>query len=111
MKDNNRILDALDNIENIDDTLNEEELRLINLVFEELDGFNEITDALENALTNNTISHYQFKKIFKTMIKVIYHKVSINAPKQPKKSLIRTFFEMPEIINKKIHLYLIRNTI
>ena len=110
-KNNKGILDDFDNIENFDDVLDNEELRLINLVFEELEGVKQITDSLERALTENRISNYQFKKIFKTMIKLVYFKVSVNVPQQPKKGLIRTFFELPEIINKKIELYLLKNTI
>jgi hypothetical protein len=111
LKDKKGILDDLDNIENVYDVLDDEELRLINLVFQELEGFNQITDYLERALTDNRISHYQFKKIFKTMIKVVYYKVSVNTPLQPKKRLIRAFFELPETIHKKIELYILRNMI
>ncbi|MFC1803737.1 hypothetical protein ACFL0D_07215 [Thermoproteota archaeon] len=111
MKDNKGPLDDLDNIENIEVVLDEEELRLINLVFNEVEEFNQITDTLEQALSSNIISHYQFKKIFKTIIKVVYYKISLNMPLQAKKSLVRTFFELPEIISKKIHLFIYRNTI
>ena len=111
LKNNKGPLEGLDNIENIEDVLDPEELRLINIVFDELEEFNQITDTLENALTNNMISHYQFKKIFRTIIKMVYYKVFINMPSQPKKSLVQTFFELPEIISKKIQLFIFRYTI
>ena len=104
-------IDNLDDIENIVEVLDEEELRLLNLVFKELDGFSQFTDCLEDALTYNKISQYQFKKIFKSMMKVVFYKVSLKTPLQPKKGLTKTFFELPEIIQKKIELYLIKNAI
>ena len=111
MKDIKGPLDELDNIEDIKVVLDAEELRLINIVFDEIDEFIQITDALENALTNNLISNYQFKKIFRTIIKIVFYKVSLNMPLQKNKGLIQTFFELPETISKKIHLFIFRNTI
>ena len=104
MKYNKDPLDNLYNIEDIDTILNEEEIRLINNVFNELEEFNQITDSLENALSKNLITDYQLNKIFKTIKKIVYHKTSLKMGKQAKKSLVRTFFELPEIISKKIHL-------
>ena len=111
LRNKNGSIDYIDDIENIIEVLDEEELRLINLVFNELDGFCQLTDSLKDALVYNKVSHYQFKKIFKSMIKVVYYKLSLNVPIQQRKSLGKTFFELPEIIYKKIELFIFRNTI
>ena len=98
-------------IENVKEILNEEEIRLINNVFREIEGFTQITDTIENALSNNRTNQQQLNKIFKTITKVAYYKTSLKKHRQPKKSLVRTFFEIPEIISKKIFQYKYRKTI
>ena len=98
-------------IENIKEILNEEEIILINNVFSEIEGFTQITDTIENALSNNRTNQQQLNKIFKAISKVAYYKTSLNIHRQPKKSLVRTFFELPEIISKKIFQYKYRKII
>jgi hypothetical protein len=107
-------IDPLRDLYNIDlvgKILEEEELRLINLVFDEFDDFNQITDAMEDMISKNVINDFQLQRILKTIKKVVYYKVSLNLPSQEKKSLMRTFFELPEIISKKIHLFIYRKTV
>ena len=96
------------NIEDIQTILNDEEIRLINNVFNEMEEFNQITDTIENALSNNRTNHQQLNKIFKTIIKIAYYKTALKVREPRKKSFFKTFFELPEIISKKIHLYIYR---
>ena len=102
LKNNKDPLSDLYNIENIQTILNEEEIQLISNIFNEIEEFNQITDTIENALSDNRTNHQQLNKIFKTIKKVAYYKTLLKIQEQPKKSLVRTFFELPEIISKKI---------
>jgi len=85
--------------------LDEEELILINKVFKELQGFDQVIDDLEQALSNNLITHYQLKKIFKIMTRTVYYQISLNCSGKTEKGLARTFFELPEIISKKVRVF------
>ena len=100
----------LDEIENIQTILNEEEIRLISNIFNEIEEFYQITDTIENALSDNRTNYQQLNTLFKTIKKVSYYKILQKKQDQTKKSLARTFFELPEIISKKIHLYIYRRT-
>jgi hypothetical protein len=106
LKDNKDPLSDLYNIENTQKILNDEEISLINNIFNEVEEFYQITDIFENALSNNQLNHQQLNKIFKAITKIAYYKTSLKANKQPKKNLVRTFFELPEIISKKIRFFL-----
>lgn len=111
LKNNKDPLYDLYNIENIQKILNDEEISLINNVFNEIEEFYKITDIFENALSTNQLSHQQLNKIFKTITKIAYYKTSLKIRRPPKKSLVRTFFELPEIISKKIFQYKYRKNI
>lgn len=109
MKDQENPLDMLDNVEDIQTVLSDEELMLINIVFSELEGFDQITDDLEKALSKNIITHNQLTKIFKIITKTVYYKISLKMNTPAKKGLARTFFELPEIISKRLRVYMYRN--
>ena len=111
MKTDKDPLIDLYNIEDIQTMLNDEEIRLINTVFNDIEEVNQITDTIENALSNNRTNYQQLNKIFKTITKIAYYNTTLKVRTQPKKSIFRTFFELPEIISKKIHLYLYRSKI
>ena len=111
LKNNKDPLFDLYNIENTKKILNDEEISLINNIFNEIEEFYQITDIFENALSTNQLNHQQLNKIFKTITKIAYYKASLKTHKQPKKNLVRTFFELPEIISKKIRLFLYLNNI
>ncbi len=111
LKNNKDPLYDLDNIENIQKILNDEEISLINNVFNEIEEFYQITDIFENALSTNQLTHQQLNKIFKTIKKIAYYKTSLKINRPPKKSLVRTFFELPEMISKKIFQYKYRRNI
>jgi hypothetical protein len=105
LKNNKDPLSDLYNIENTQKILNDEEISLINNIFNEVEEFYQITDIFENALSTNQLNHQQLNKIFKAITKIAYYKTSLKAHKQPKKTLVRTFFELPEIISKKIRFF------
>ena len=86
-----------------DIVLNEEEIKLLNNVFSELEDFEQITDCLETAISDNKINHAQLNNLYKIFTKTVYFKVSLNRNTKPKKGIIKTFFELPEIISKKLY--------
>ncbi|MFC1803138.1 hypothetical protein ACFL0D_04125 [Thermoproteota archaeon] len=95
----------LDDIENVDLLLNENELILINAFYNSLESFNQITEDLEYAYSVNKFNEREIKNLFELILKVMKYK---NKTKETdvtsrKKSLVRTFFELPEIISKKIY--------
>ena len=107
--DNEKKLYNLETIENVDIILNQEELKLLNKVFYELNGFDQMTDELGKAISDNKINHLQLNQILKIITKTVYFKMELNSSSQPKKGIINTFFEIPEIISKKVHLYIYRS--
>jgi hypothetical protein len=111
LKDNKDPLCDLYNIENIDKILTDEEISLINNIFNEIEEFYQITDIFENALSTNQLNHQQLNKIFKIISKTAYYNTSLKKNRPKKKSLVRTFFELPEIISKKIFQYKYRKTV
>lgn len=111
LKNNRDPLSDLYNFENTQKILNDEEISLINNIFTQIEEFYQITDIFENALSTNQLNHQQLNKIFKTITKIAYYKTSLKIHRPPKKNLVRTFFELPEIISKKIRLFLYLNNI
>ena len=99
----------IEDMEIIDVVLNEEELNLLHSVFNELNDFEQITDCLEMAVSNNKINHTQLNQLYKIFTKTIYFKVSLNRNTKPKKGIIKTFFELPEIISKRFYSYFYHN--
>ena len=94
-------LQDIEDIENVDTVLTEEEVILLNKVFSELYAFDQITDDLEVALSDNKINHSQLNQLYKIFTKTVYLKVSLNR-NNPPKGFAKTFFELPEIISKKL---------
>jgi hypothetical protein len=102
-----KLIDIKD-IENIDIVLNEEEIKLLNKVFYELEEFEQITDCLEKAISDNKINHTQLNQLYKILTKTVYFKISLNRNVRPKVGIVKTFFEIPEIISKKLFTYIYR---
>ena len=96
----------LNDIENVDVVLNEEDIKLLNRIFNELDTFEQITDHLELAISDNEINHAQLHQLYKIITKTVYFKTSLNRNVKRKKSIIKIFFELPEIISKKFYSFL-----
>ena len=111
MKNQKKTLHNLEDIENVNVVLNEEEVKLLNKVFSEFKEFDHITDDLEEAISDNKINHSQLNQILKIITKTVYFKMYLNRNSQPSKGFIHTFFELPEIISKKIYLYLYRKRV
>jgi len=99
-------LRILDDIENVDTMLDEHELDMINTFFESFDSFNQITDNLEYAISNNKLNERDIENFFELLLKVVKFKNKSKLSEEiPRKNrLIRTFFELPEIISRKILL-------
>jgi len=77
LKNNKDPLSDLYNIENTIKILNDEEISLINNIFNEVEEFYQITDIFENALSTNQLNHQQLNKIFKIITKISYYNTSL----------------------------------
>jgi hypothetical protein len=98
---NNKPLDGLDNIEDIDHILSEEDLRIINKVFDSTDHFYQIIDTFENALSNKDIEKKEMKRALFSISKILNYKRITSRTKNQKKKrslLFRLLFELPELI-------------
>ena len=96
----NKLTD-IEDCEAIDVVLDVEEIKLLNKVFDEIEDFEHITDCLERAVSDNKINHSQLNQLYKIFTKTVYLKVSLNR-NTPPKGFAKTFFELPEIISKKL---------
>jgi hypothetical protein len=95
-------LRMLEDIENIQEILNDTEMRLVNDVFINMNDFYRITENIERALTDNRIDIRDLKVLYYSILKVVSHrkKKRDREEKKKKRNYIRTFFDLPEIINK-----------
>jgi hypothetical protein len=100
-------LGILDDIENVNLILDEHELAIINSFFKSFESFNQITDNLEYAVSNNQLNERDIERFFDLLLKVVrFKKKSKQREKtHSKNSLVRTFFELPEILFKRILLF------
>lgn len=99
-------LRVLDDIENVDLILDGHELDMINTFFNSFDSFNQITDNLEYAISNKNINERDIENFFELLLKVVKFKNKSRLGDIPRKNnLVRTFFELPEILFKKILLF------
>jgi hypothetical protein len=98
-------LRVLDDIENVDSILDGHELDIINTFFNSFESFNQITDNLEYAISNKNINERDIENFFELLLKVVKFKNKSRLGELPRKNnLVRTFFELPEILFKKILL-------
>ena len=99
-------LRVLDDVENVDSILDEHELNIINSFFNSFESFNQITDNLEYAISNKNINESDIENFFEVLLKVVKFKSKSKLGDIPRKNnLVRTFFELPEILFKKILLF------
>jgi hypothetical protein len=102
-------ISILHDIEDVKLILTEEEVKKINTLFNSLDNFNQITEQLENEIIKNNITEKELRILFKSIKKLVNHRIENNLRKtigQKKKlGLTQTFFELPEIISKRLSLY------
>jgi len=95
-------LKMLEEIENIQEILTDSEIRLVNNVFFNMEDFYRITENIEMALSDNKIDRRDLRVLYNSILKVVIHKykIKVTEEKQKKHNYIRTFFDLPEIINK-----------
>lgn len=96
-------LEQLDDIENVDQILNSEEIKIINTVFNDIDNFKQIIDSLEYALNNRILVESDFKILYASIVKMVKSRAEKKGAEErkEKRSLAKTFFELPELISKK----------
>ena len=101
-------INILDDIENVDLILTEEEVKKINTLFKSIDNFNQITEQMEKVIIKNNVTESDFRILFNSVKKIVAHKVGSNLQKpseyKRKMGLTQTFFELPEIISKKLSI-------
>ena len=96
----------LENIENINEVLTREELDEINSLFISLENFSQIIDDIENIINKNDLNEKSVAKLF-TLILNIREKRNVQLPaKSDRMGLMKTFFELPEILRAHAHILL-----
>jgi len=95
-------LDMLEDVEKIHEILNEQEIRLVNSIFVDMNDFYNITDRVEAALSEKKIDRRDLRVLYNSILKVVIHNhhVRVNAGKKGERNYVRSFFDLPEIINK-----------
>jgi hypothetical protein len=99
---NDNPLYMLHDMENVQEVLNSAELKTINNLFNSLDNFNHILFTLEEDVVKNNITINDLKIVFNSIIKLVEHRNIKNIKRDKKMGLTKTFFELPEIISRKI---------
>jgi len=100
-------INILDDIENVDLILTEEEVKKINTLFKSIDNFNQITEQMEKVIIKNNVTESDFRILFNSVKKIVAHKVGNNIKSSEyrrKMGLTQTFFELPEIISRKLSI-------
>ena len=95
-------LNILEDIENIQEILNDQEMRLVNNIFVDMKDFYRITECIELALFERKIDRRDLRVLYNSILKVVmhYYHVRTAEEKQNKRNYLRVFFDLPEIINK-----------
>lgn len=95
-------LNILEDIENIQEILNDQEMRLVNNIFVDMKDFYRITEYIELALSEKKIDRRDLRVLYNSILKVVmqnYHVRTVEE-KQKKRNYLRVFFDLPEILNK-----------
>jgi len=95
-------LNILEEIENIQEILNDQEMRLVNNIFVDMKDFYRITEYIELALSEKKIDRRDLRVLYNSILKVVmqnYHVRTVEE-KQKKRNYLRVFFDLPEILNK-----------
>ena len=70
-------LNTLEDIENIQEILNDQEMRLLNKVFIEMEDFYRITECIESALSEKKMDRRDLWVFNNSIMKVVIHKYRI----------------------------------
>jgi hypothetical protein len=95
-------LNILEDIENIQEILDDQEMRLVNNIFVDMKEFYRITECIELALLERKIDRRDLRVLYNSILKVVMHNyhVRMAEEKQKKRNYLRVFFDLPEILNK-----------
>ena len=103
-KDNQDPLSELYDIEKIDRILNKEEMNDLRKMFDSIDNFNVLIENFELNIANNNITKQDIITLFDIVKKkhdYIERRETYEKP-TGKMGLARTFFELPEILSRRI---------
>ena len=94
----------LKNIENIDAVLSEYELQKLRKMYSTIENFNEITESLTKNIVSNKINESDLISIFNLIKKTAKtgEKIQPVTDYSTKRGLVRSFFELPEILSNKL---------
>ena len=76
----------------------------MNNVFFNMEDFNMVTENIVMALSDNKIDRRDLRVLYNSILKVVIYKnkIKLTEEKQNKNSYIRTFFDLPYILNKRL---------
>jgi len=95
-------LSILEDIENIQEILSDQEIRLVNNIFVDMIDFYRITECIELALSEKKIDRRDLRVFYNSILKVVMHNyhVQLAEKKQNERNYLRVFFDLPEILNE-----------
>jgi hypothetical protein len=103
IKDSKKSMSVLDDIEKVKEVLTEEELRTLDELFYSMNDFNQILDDIENLIIKNNLNEGDLGQLFKIIIKIKENRIELKVKKKSDKmGMTKSFFELPEIISRKI---------
>jgi len=90
----------LDDIEDTKVMLSKQEIYKLEEMFESIDNFTEVFEFIEEKIVKKGISEHELLSLYKIITKTLHN---INQQKATEKiSYTRTFFELPEILSRKL---------
>lgn len=95
---NGNPLHILEDMENLQEILNDQEIRLLKNIFVDMKDFYLITDCIEIALSERKIDRRDLRVLYNSILKVVMHNVRRVEEKDDK--YMRAFFNLPEIIHE-----------
>lgn len=95
----------LNNIEDVNSILSESELNELKKMFNSIENFNEISEGIEKNIVKNRLNKCDIITIFNLVEKISHNRDNENHIKHvhsEKVGLARSFFELPEIISRRM---------
>ena len=97
---NGNLLNILEDMENIQEILNDQEIRLLNNIFVDMKDFYLITDCIEIALSERRIDKRDLRDLYNSILKVVMHNHKIRRVEERDDNYMRAFFNLPERIHE-----------
>ncbi len=95
---NDNPLHILEDMENLEEILDDQEIRLLNNIFADMKDFYLITDCIETALSERIIDRRDLRVLYNSILKVVMH--NVRRVEEKDNNYVRAFFNLPEIIHE-----------